>query len=159
MAMIRQGLARAGLVTFAALAFAAGCSPREDVRGSVIDPDKLAQVAVGATTQEQLFRLLGSPSAKSTFNERADTWYYISTRTETVAFLNPVTTDRKVVAIDFDRVSGKVSEVRRLGLDDSREVEPVDRVTPTKGRELTFMQQLFGNIGRFNDRSTGRSGR
>jgi outer membrane protein assembly factor BamE (lipoprotein component of BamABCDE complex) len=158
MAMIRQGLARSGLMTLAALVIVAGCAPREDVRGSVIDQDKLAQVSIGGTTQEQLFRLLGSPSAKSTFTERADTWYYISTRTETVAFLNPTTTDRKVVAIDFDG-TGKVSDIRRYGLDEGREIQPVDRVTPTKGRELTFLQQLFGNIGRFNDRNTGRGNR
>jgi outer membrane protein assembly factor BamE (lipoprotein component of BamABCDE complex) len=159
MAMIRQGLARSSLMTLAVIIVAAGCSPREDVRGSIIDPDKLAQVAVGTTTQEQLFRLLGSPSAKSTFSERADTWYYISTRTETVAFLSPVTTDRKVVAIDFSRATGRVSDVRSFGMEDARDVEPVDRVTPTKGREMTVLQQLFGNIGRFNDRSTGRAGR
>jgi outer membrane protein assembly factor BamE (lipoprotein component of BamABCDE complex) len=145
---------RTAFIALAAVAIAGGCSPREDVRGSVIDQDRLEQVKIGGTTQEQLYRLLGSPSAKSTFNERADTWYYISTRTETVAFFAPTTTDRKVVAIDFDG-SGKVSDIRKFGMEDGRDIEPVDRVTATKGRELTFLQQLFGNIGRFNDRAPG----
>ena len=59
------------------------------------------------------------------------------------------------VAIDFDS-AGRVSDVRRYGLDDGREIQPVDRATPTKGREVTLLQQLFGNIGRFNDRTTNR---
>ena len=158
MATIRQALAKSSLVALTAMAVVAGCSPREDVRGSIIDQEKLAQVNIGSTTQDQLYRLLGSPSAKSTFSERADTWYYISTRTETVAFLTPTTTDRRVVAIDFDG-AGRVSDIRRIGMDDGRDVEPVDRVTPTKGRELTFLQQLFGNIGRFNNDRAGPGGK
>jgi hypothetical protein len=33
---------------------------------------------------------------------------------------------------------------------DAQEISPVARVTPTEGRDLTLLQQLFGNIGRFS---------
>jgi hypothetical protein len=36
------------------------------------------------------------------------------------------------------------------GVEDGRIVEPVERTTPTYGQELTVMQQLLGNFGRFN---------
>jgi hypothetical protein len=33
---------------------------------------------------------------------------------------------------------------------DGKEVVPVARVTPAPGRELTFLEQLIGNLGKFN---------
>jgi len=33
---------------------------------------------------------------------------------------------------------------------DKKEVELVSRVTPTAGNELSIIQQLFGNVGRFS---------
>ena len=51
-----------------------------------------------------------------------------------------------VVAFDGN---GRVSGTRTYTLADARDVDPVDRVTPTEGRELTLLQQLLGNIGRF----------
>jgi hypothetical protein len=35
-------------------------------------------------------------------------------------------------------------------LDDAQQIVPVDDTTPTLGRELGLLQQLLGNIGRFN---------
>ena len=35
-------------------------------------------------------------------------------------------------------------------MEDAQDVDPVDRETPTEGRDLTLLQQLFGNIGKFS---------
>ena len=55
--------------------------------------------------------------------------------------------DRKVVAIRFDG-SGRVSNVARYGVEDGKVIDLITRTTPTYGREITLLQQLFGNIGR-----------
>jgi len=77
-----------------------------------------------------------------------ETWYYVSKRTETLAFLAPEVTERKVVIVRFDR-QGVVKAVDYLGLDDEREIQFVERETPTSGNEIGLLDQLLGNIGRF----------
>ena len=40
--------------------------------------------------------------------------------------------------------------MRVYGQEDGRTIAYVDRTTPTEGNELTLIQQLLGNLGRFN---------
>jgi outer membrane protein assembly factor BamE (lipoprotein component of BamABCDE complex) len=126
------------------------CAPRDDFRGSGIDEEKLKQVQVGETTETQVATLLGSPSTSSTFPDWGVTYYYISSETEAVAFLAPEVIDQQVVAISFDKQSEKVKDIKRYGLKDGKQVAFVERETPTRGKELTVLEQLFGNFGRFN---------
>lgn len=131
-----------------ALAFAAACAPTLDQRGYVPSPGDVASIELGIDTRDSILERLGTPSATATFS--ADSWYYISRTTETVAFLSPKVLDQQVVAVDFD-ADGTVVDVRRYTLDDANRVVPVDRVTPTRGRELGIIEQLIGNVGRFRN--------
>ena len=56
-------------------------------------------------------------------------------------------TDRKVIAVQFDDTD-HVKTVDRVGLEEAVEVEPLEQTTPAVGRDITFMEQLIGNIGR-----------
>jgi outer membrane protein assembly factor BamE (lipoprotein component of BamABCDE complex) len=56
-------------------------------------------------------------------------------------------TQRTVTEITFND-AGLVSEVRTLGLEDGQRVAMNDRETPTRGRQLTILEQLLGNVGR-----------
>ncbi len=139
----------------AALALAmvlAACTPTVIQRGHAVDDEEVARIEVGQSTEQDVMRLLGSPTSASSFGER--TWYYVSKRTENIAFMRPETTDQKVVAISFGD-DGKVTEVRRLGLEEASAVDPASRKTPTAGQNITFLQQLFGNLGRFNSPAGG----
>ncbi len=135
----------------------AACAPRQDYRGVTLDEDKLSLITVGQTTEAQVGALLGSPSTTSTFPEWGTTYYYISSETEAVAFLAPELIDQQVVAINFDK-DNKVQSIKRYGLKDGKQVAFVDRETPTRGKELTVLEQLFGNLGRFNSASGGATG-
>lgn len=135
----------------------AACAPRQDYRGTAIDEDKLKLVEVGTSTEAQVGALLGSPSTISTFPDWGTTYYYISSETETIAFLAPELIDQQVLAISFDKDS-KVKEIKRYGLKDGKQIAFVDRETPTRGKELTFLEQLFGNLGRFNSSTNAPSG-
>ena len=136
---------------FAALAFAAflgACATTVDHRGYVPDQETIERVRAGVDNRDSVARMLGSPSSVATFDDR--TWYYVSKRTERVAFFNDKVVDQRVLAVAFDE-TGLVSELRQYTLEDGRIIDPVTRKTPTLGRELNIIEQLFGNIGRFNN--------
>jgi outer membrane protein assembly factor BamE (lipoprotein component of BamABCDE complex) len=123
----------------------AGCHATVNQRGYLPDPGLAQKIRVGVDTKDSLQASIGSPSTVSTFND--STWYYISTTQEDFLFLRPEETDRQVVAVAFgpDR---KVTSVKQLGPQDGVDVAFSDDETPTRGRELTFLQQIFGNVGR-----------
>jgi outer membrane protein assembly factor BamE (lipoprotein component of BamABCDE complex) len=59
-----------------------------------------------------------------------------------VAFFRPTVQSREILAVYFDK-DGKVSDIRHYGLQDGHVVAFETRITPTKGREITFLQELF----------------
>lgn len=134
-------------------ALIAACAPIVDTRGNVPDADVVEKIRIGATTRDEVSSVLGSPSSVATFDP--NTWYYISKRTETVAFFRPEVLDQKVLTIRFDE-AGLVRDVSQTGKEAGEEIEPVDRVTPTSGQSFSFFQQVFGNIGRFGDEGPKR---
>ena len=137
-------------VTF--LIFVAACSPRIDTRGNLPNADMLANIEVGQVNKRDVVEMIGSPSTIEPF--KGETWYYISEKLETRAFFEPKTTSRKVVIIRFNK-EGIVKEIRTIGLKEAQNIKMVDRVTPTAGREMTILRQLFGNIGRFEGSGAG----
>ena len=134
------------IVSAVMIVTASACAPNIATRGNLPDPDKLAEIIPGEASRDDVAALLGSPSSAATFGD--ETWYYIATRVETVAFNEPEVIDQQVVAIKFGE-DGLVTAIDTYGLDDARAVEIVERVTPTSGREVTILQQLLGNVGRF----------
>ncbi|MSP48793.1 MAG: outer membrane protein assembly factor BamE [Alphaproteobacteria bacterium] len=132
----------------------AACSPVVDSRGSLPEAEDLDKIKVGASTKDEVATLLGSPSAVATFDP--NTWYYISKRTETVAFFRPEVLDQKVLTVRFDE-AGLVREVVHTGKEAAENIDPVSRTTPTSGQTFSIFQQLFGNIGRFGDTAPRRN--
>ena len=128
-----------------AMAATAGCSPGRDVHGHVRDPEALTEIRPGVQTRDQVADLLGTPSAVATFDDAR--WYYITRRTETVAFYDPDLVSQHIVVIAFDE-GGVVTEVTSFAAEDAREIDPVDDESPTRGRTLSLLEQLFGNLGR-----------
>ena len=57
--------------------------------------------------------------------------------------------DQQVYIVDFDD-QGVVKAVDHKVLEDGKEITPVARATPAPGRELSFLEQLIGNLGKFN---------
>ena len=139
---IRRPLAAAALAVLLS-----ACAPNIVQRGNLPDPELLSRIQPGSQTRNQVADILGSPSSVATFGE--EIWYYISRQTQTIAFYEPEIIEQKVVAIAFDG-DGRVKTIRTYGLEDAREIEPVARTTPTGGREITILEQLVGNLGRFS---------
>ncbi len=136
----------ATLIAAGAAIFLAGCYNSLQVRGNIPDEEVVSEIQPGVHGREDIVEMLGSPSTISTFQDT--TWYYVGQKTEQFAFLDPEVVERTVLVISFDE-TGLVGETKTYTLADGREIDPVGRETPTEGRDLTILQQLFGNIGRF----------
>ena len=102
---------------------------------------------MGQSSRRDVQQRLGTPSTSSIFTDKV--WYYFSEKTEQVAFFEPEVKERKIIAIVF-APDGRVGNIATYTEADGKPVELVSRVTPTAGNELSFFQQLFGNIGRFS---------
>ena len=126
---------------------AAACQPTIDHRGYQARSGDLAKVQMGMPKAE-VEALLGSPSTTASVALQGDSYYYISSRVEQTAFLDPKETERQVFAVRFD-VNDQVVSFASYGMEDGQVVDVNSRRTPTKGKELTIVQQLLGNVGRF----------
>ncbi len=128
------------------LGTATACSPVTSQHGNMLQDFQVEEVKPGEHTRSDVLRILGSPTTQSTFNNNI--WYYIGQETEKRSILDHEVTDERIVAVAFDE-NGVVQTLEHL--DGDRENIPYTRTkTPTHGNDLTFMQQLLGNLGRFN---------
>ena len=151
--LIRHRFSIVGVIS--GMALVAGCATSVDQRGNLPSQDKIAEVHPGSTTKDEVIKILGSPSSVSIFNDKS--WYYISRRTEQFAFFDPDVVDQQVYVVNFDN-QDVVKAIDHKGLEDGKEIIPVARVTPAPGRELSFLEQVIGNLGKFNSGAGATSG-
>lgn len=126
----------------------AACSPIVDYRGYLPKGEAMQKLQVGQSKTE-VEALLGSPSTTATINAAGDSYYYISSTVEHVAFFEPNVTNREILAVRFDS-EDRVQKFAHYGLEDGKIIDFISRETPTRGKELGILQQLFENIGRFD---------
>ena len=117
-----------------------GCAPVINQRGYLPDPVSEASIKIGNDTKTTIQQRLGDPSTQATFG--TDEWYYITSVEKQIAFFDPRVESRQIMAIRFDK-DGRVADVHHYGLKDGHVVAFETRETPAKGKELTFLQQLF----------------
>jgi outer membrane protein assembly factor BamE (lipoprotein component of BamABCDE complex) len=128
-----------------ALVSAAACSPTISHQGFQVVDVRPADVKIGTDTRSTVLEKLGSPTATSTFDK--DLWFYMSQFRTQTSFYNPKVIKRDVVAISFDHDTEQVKEVDSFTLQDGRVIAFDPRETPTRGREMTILEQLIGSIG------------
>ena len=141
-----SALIAAGLLATAGAASLSACAPIQSYSGfQTIDSDP-KDVKIGADTKSTVRGRLGSPSATSTFDN--NTWFYMNQLKSRVAFKRPEIVQRNVIAITFDKDSEVVKSVNSYTLKDGKVIAFNGRETPTRGRELTILEQILGNVGR-----------
>lgn len=119
-------------------------SPIEDYHGYTADEIAPSAIAPGEDTRASVLAQLGSASTESIFDE--NTWFYITTQRERVAFLTPQTKRRSITAIRFGE-DDVVEDVLTYDETDGVVVSYASRETPTRGRELGLLEQIFGTVG------------
>jgi outer membrane protein assembly factor BamE (lipoprotein component of BamABCDE complex) len=114
-------------------------------QGYVADPAAIELVPVGSS-REQVLLALGTPSTTATFDN--EVFYYISQqRTRAVAFAKPKLVGQTVLAVYFGP-DGTVQSISNYGLKDGRVFDFIKRVTPTGGKDATFIGGILGGLSK-----------
>jgi outer membrane protein assembly factor BamE (lipoprotein component of BamABCDE complex) len=122
------------------MTLSSGCTPVISQRGYLPDPVAEASITIHKDTKTTIQKKLGDPSTRATFG--GDAWYYISSVHQNIAFFDARELKRSILAVYFNK-SGAVTNLRHYGLKDGHVVAFETRETPTRGREITFLQQLL----------------
>jgi outer membrane protein assembly factor BamE (lipoprotein component of BamABCDE complex) len=135
---------------FAALAVGyltvTACAPISTYSGFQAIESDPKDVKAGVDTKSTVRAKLGSPSATSTFDPNI--WFYMNQMKERIAFRRPKVVSRNVTAIAFNKETEAVESVHNYTLRDGKVIAYNDRETPTRGREMTILEQMLGAVGR-----------
>jgi len=134
-----------GATLVVSAAMLAGCAiSMRDHRGYVMDQELTQAIQVGTDNKASVEKTLGRPSFSGTFGDTD--WYYVARDTQTLAFRDPRVTDQTVIHVRFDQ-AGNVAAVETTDEKLVANIDPNGDRTPTLGRQKSFFDELFGNIG------------
>lgn len=152
---MKNGKVIGATLVLAAALTVGGCSSIRESRGYIVDQTLVNSVQPGIDNQQSVTQTLGRPTFTSQFGD--PTWYYVSSVTGRRPFVRPRIRQHTVLAVKFD-ASGNVVSADRSGLEKVTYLTPDGDETPTLGRERTFFEDLFGNIGTVGAPGAGAPG-
>lgn len=130
------------------------CSPTIAQRGNLLEDHQLAEVMPFESTRSDVLRNLGSPTTQSTFDPNV--WYYIGQETSKRGILDPEVVKERIILVAFNE-EGYVEAIEDVDRE-RLNIPYIREKTPTHGSKTTVMQQLLGNLGKFNpNTATGAS--
>ncbi len=127
-----------------------GCSlfqMPETARGNMVDRADLQELIPGISTRADATSLLGTPTAKASFNDNE--WIYIGQTTQPRVAQTTAVRKQKVVILTFDD-KGVLRGLRELDGKDAQPLSMIAATTPSPGAHSSFIQEILGNIGGFN---------
>jgi len=136
-------------------ALLAGCAGVRAHKGAVVDAQLASAIQPGVDNKASVEKTLGRPTFAGQF--APNDWYYVSRDTSTFAFRNPRVTQQSIYMVRFD-TAGNVVAVQKSGKEMIASLDPSDRKTPTLGRQRSFFDELFGNIGTVGSGVPGAGG-
>lgn len=123
---------------------ATGCTQLKGRQGYVADTVLTSAITPGIDNRESVERTLGRPTFVGQFSD--DEYFYLARETRQLAFARPRPVEQQVLRVRFD-AAGNVAAVDRTGLELVSNVSPIGAKTPTLGRDRSFFEDIFGNIG------------
>nr|WP_294851579.1 outer membrane protein assembly factor BamE [uncultured Sphingomonas sp.] len=120
------------------------CAGLREHRGFVLDEGLAEGIQVGIDNKDSVQKSLGRPTFTGQFTP--NDWYYLSRDTAQFAFRDPRVQKQTLLHVQFDQ-AGNVVAVEKTGAETIARVDPVGDKTPTLGRNKSFFEELFGNIG------------
>jgi outer membrane protein assembly factor BamE (lipoprotein component of BamABCDE complex) len=135
------------LISCLLLSSCAWLMPPPQLRGNKVDSDSMKELTPGTSTKADVSAIIGSPTARDTFDD--NTWLYISELTQQRIGRTLGELQQNVVVLTFDD-RGVLKTINNFDKADGLPVTVIARTTASPGTEASFMQQLLGNIGRFN---------
>lgn len=127
----------------------AGCGLETYQSGDLPARKRLESIKVG-DSKDKVLRVLGTPNYTSSKAEGTDDlMIYAQTNKSSRVFFNPKATDQDVYLFVFNS-KGVVSEAKHLTLDDAKKVAYESKETAVEGKNLSVLEQLAENFGRYN---------
>jgi outer membrane protein assembly factor BamE (lipoprotein component of BamABCDE complex) len=138
-------MAKRGVAVIVGLGLAlSACAGLRDHKGFVIDQALADAIQVGVDNKDSVAKTLGRPTFTGQFDP--NDWYYVSRDTAQFAFRDPKVQQQTILRVQFDQ-AGNVVAVNKTGKELIAQVDPSGDKTPTLGRQRSFFDELFGNIG------------
>jgi outer membrane protein assembly factor BamE (lipoprotein component of BamABCDE complex) len=75
--------------------------------------------------------------------------YYVAFTKERFAFFEPEITERNIIALHFKKDA--YQNYAEYSLKDGQDIVITSEKTPTYGKDLSVIQQILSNVGRFNN--------
>jgi len=123
------------------------CSTVVENRGYIFNPEIQEKISQGMDKSE-IISLLGTPSTVS--ESTGLKYYYISNKFFKYAFLNPQEIERTIQVISFDE-NDNVRNIEEYTMKDGRVINYNKDKTLPNGTEVTIIQDLFDNTGRYTN--------
>ena len=127
----------------------AGCGLETYQSGDLPTVKRLESIKIG-DSKDKVLRVLGTPSYTSSPNEGTDElMIYAQTNKSSRLFFNPKPINQDVYLFVFNK-KGVITETKHLTLEDAKKVAYESKTTPVEGKNLSVLEQLAENFGRYN---------
>ena len=126
------------------------CAPMRAVRGNFVEVEQIKPLKAGSSTKADVSAALGTPSTTDPFNPR--TWIYIGEKTKQRAFFAPEIEARQIIVVKFNE-QDILEKIEQRNDKTGKITVMAERKTPTAGHKMNALQQMIGNIGKFNPTS------
>ena len=120
------------------------CISQKLVHGNLPDAQLVSMLKVGIDSKKTTTKILGEPTFRGVLGDNS--FYYVGTVNSKLAFLDPKLDSQFVLEINFDK-NNKLKKLYLYNEDESIKVSMSSLETKHSGKKLTFLQQIFGNIG------------
>ena len=129
------------------------CTPIVATHGNMLSDADIAQIQPTTSTRADVTAKWGPPSSSSSFDP--NTWYYIGQTLSHKGVFDTKVDKSEIIKVTFN-ADDTVASVTVVDPALAHNVDIEDRKTPTAGKEFTAVQQIIGNIGKFNAPATNK---
>ncbi len=134
-------------LTLLVLLTVSSCSEDLDNRGYVTKFSDFSKITPNQTSKDEVLSILGSPTTKTVYGK--EQWIYAGLEETKETFFEPEVRSYKAYIITFNN-DGIAEKVEKKDGNSTREFQISQDKTVTGGSEVTVIQQLLGNLGKFN---------
>lgn len=126
---------------------ATGCIKNHYTSGHLFEKSELEKLH-HAKNKDDVESILGTPSSISSFG--LETWFYITSKKEQIAFFKSKIIEQNIVEITFNS-DNSINTVYYYNENNAKEIKLIEEFTVSKGTESSTIQKFFYNVGRFRE--------
>ena len=120
------------------------CISQKLVHGNLPDAELVSILKVGIDSKKTTSQILGEPTFKGVLGDNS--FYYVGTVNSKLAFLDPKLNSQFILELNFDK-NNKLKKLYLYDENESKDISMSNLETKHSGKKLTFLQQIFGNLG------------